>query len=417
MSKDLSAPLTAFRRPAIALLLFGAVVAGLPKRSFGDGDRPSPDVAEIVRGGNQFSCDFYAKINRESGNLFFSPYGISTALAMSYAGARGETARQMAGAMHWDLPAERLHAAMAELQRSLIQTKEDRGYQLHVANRLWRQREGAILPAFLTVARDKYGAAPADLDFANRADESRRTINAWVERHTEGRVTDLIPEGGLGKDTRLVVTNAVYFNADWFSRFDRKQTKQADFRVSAKKAVRVPLMFQKNFFVYKKAKSLKALELPYGTEGALSMVVLLPDQVDGLAKLEADLTADNIRTWTAGLETHDVEVHLPKFQLTTQYNLAAALQALGMKQAFTPGEANLSGIDGTRELFINGAWHKAFIDVNEERTEAAAAGGFGFGGGAIPKAIFRADHPFLFFIRDNRTSAILFLGRVTNPQG
>jgi serpin B len=211
------------------------------------------------------------------------------------------------------------------------------------------------------------------------------------------------------------VTNAVYFNADWFSRFDRKQTKEADFRISASKAVRVPLMFQQNFFVYKKAASLKVLELSYGTEGAASMVVLLPDQAGGLAKLESQLSADNLRKWTAGLETHDVELHLPKFQLTTQNDLAGALQALGMTRAFAPGEADLSGIDGGRELFINGAWHKAFIDVNEERTEAAAAGGFGFGGGAIPKAVFRADHPFSFFIRDNRTGTILFMGRVASP--
>ncbi len=398
------------------MVLTGAAVAGwFPGSTFGDEKRLSPNVAAIVSGGNQFSCDLYAKFTRgESGNVVFSPYSISAAVAMTYAGARGETARQMAGVMHWELPAERVHTAMAELHKSLIRTKVDRGYRLHVANRLWRQREGKILPEFMAIARDRYGAAPVDLDFANRAEESRRTINLWVEKQTEGKVQDLIPPRALD-GTRLVLTNAIYFNADWYWKFDRKQTKQADFRVSAKRAVRIPLMFQKNLFVYKKADSLKVLELAYGAEGAASMVVLLPDQVDGLAKLERQLTADNIRKWTADVATHEVQVYLPKFKLTTQYDLPSAIQALGMTLAFTPGEADLSGIDGTRGLFITGAWHKAFIDVNEERTEAAAAGGFGVGG-PVPEAVFRADHPFVFFIRDNRTGAILFMGRMTNPQ-
>jgi serpin B len=253
-----------------------------------------------------------------------------------------------------------------------------------------------------------------------QTEKARQQINAWVEEQTQGKIRDLIPPGALDSLSRLVLTNAIYFKGDWTKPFDKGDTKDAPFHVTTRQKFDVPMMYQESRFPFWAGESLKILELPYGT-GDLSIMVLLPDEIEGLAKLEARLTDDNLTRWLSGLRREKVRVYLPRFKLTSQFQLASTLKDLGMTLAFLSDEADFSGMDGKQDLFISAVLHKAFVDVNEEGTEAAAATGIVVGATAvlIPKEppVFRADHPFVFLIRDNRTESILFLGRLVNPQG
>ncbi len=239
---------------------------------------------------------------------------------------------------------------------------------------------------------------------------------------TKGKITDLIPAGVLSDMTRLVLTNAIYFKGNWLHQFNKDSTQPAPFHLSATQKVEVPLMFQKERYKFGRAKfgesGLKVLELPYKGE-ELSMVLLLPDETDGLAALEKELTAENLKSWTAKLGKPEVMVFLPKFKMTAEFQLNDVLAKLGMPLAFAPGSADFSGMDGKMDLYISAVVHKAFVDVNEEGTEAAAATGVVFGVTSVPvdPPEFRADHPFVFLIRDNRSGAILFMGRVLDPRG
>lgn len=383
----------------------------------------SPDVAAVVKGSNQFAFDLYTKLrSEEPGNLFFSPQSISTALAMTYAGARGETASQMASVLHFDLPPDKLHPAQAALLSYWNALGKQGNVQLSAANRLWGQDSYHFLDTFIRLLRTEYGAKLELVDFAKSA-AARKAINAWVEKATSGKIKDLIPEGVLDQDTRLVLTNAVYFKGDWEDAFQKSATKPSDFFLSAtEKASDVPLMYQKERFRFHEAKvadgkGVKLLELPYKGK-QLSMVVLLPEAKDGLAELEEHLTADMLDQWINAAKEREVKVWLPKFKMTDEFQLGDVLAAMGMKNAFS-GLADFSGMDGTKGLFISDVIHKAFVDVNEEGTEAAAATGIVLElKAAAPAATpeFRADHPFALVIRDNATGAILFMGRVLDPR-
>jgi serpin B len=380
---------------------------------------PSADVRAVAEDNNRFAFDLYTRLRTgQSDNLFFSTASLSTALAMTYAGARGQTAEQMAQVLHFTLPQEKLHPAFGELPRYWGVGGKGRGYRLVVANRLWGQAGFHFLPGFLGLTREHYGAELAQVDFARRADEARQRINAWVEEQTQDKIRDLIPPGVLGPMTRLVLTNAIYFKGDWTEPFRKELTQVAPFHVSATQNTGVPLMYQQDDLRYWAGDGLKVLELPY-EKGDLAMLVLLPDEIEGLSDVEAKLNTDNLSRWQSGLRKQEVRVHLPRFRLESQFQLADVLKSMGMTRAFTPGEADLTGMSSEQELYVSAVIHKAFVDVNEEGTEAAAATGVEVKttAGILGPAVFRADHPFVFLIRDNRTGSILFLGRLVNPQG
>ena len=382
-------------------------------------DPAAPAATTVARDGNAFAFDLYARLRGEqSGNLFLSPQSISTALAMTYAGARGDTAAQMARTLHFSLPQEQLPAAYASLLQTLNPAGTDRAYRLSIANRLWGQRGEPFLDDFLAVTRRDYGAELGLVDFRGNAEAARGEINAWVLRQTAEKIRDLIPQGVLGPTTRLVLANAIYFRGDWAKQFDKAATTQQPFHVATDRDVTVPLMFAKMRvgFAAHADDGLTVAELPYkGDE--VSMLVLLPDTVDGLSALEAKLSQENVARWTSELRRRDVLVHLPRFSVESSFGLGPTLAAMGMPLPFSDG-ADFSGMNGTRDLSISAVVHKARVDVDEQGTEAAAATGVVVGlSAALPAEppTFRADHPFVFLLRHNPTGAILFMGRVANP--
>ena len=376
------------------------------------------DRTAVVQGDNQFALDLYAKLHGQEGNLFFSPYSISTALAMTRAGALGDTAAEMDKTLHFSLPQEKLHPALAGLIKEINgdPTDKKRGYQLSTANALWGQKDFGFKADYLKLLNDSYGAGLTELDFTTAAEASRKTINSWVEKETHDKIKELLKQSDVKEDTRLVLTNAIYFKGDWVMRFKKDLTKNAPFYLTADKKVNAPLMREKTELNYFDGGTFQALELPY-TGKNLSMVVLLPKKMDGLADLEKDLTADKLAGWIGKLNKQEVNVSLPKFKTTQSMNMRNVLTEMGMSSAFSD-KADLSGMAGTPgQLRISDVIHKAYIDVNEEGTEAAAATAVVvfLGGPPSQAPEFRADHPFLFLIRDNRSDSILFLGRVADP--
>jgi serpin B len=368
----------------------------------------------VVEGNTGFALDLYARLREDSGNLFLSPYSISTALAMTYAGARGETATQMTDVLHFPLERERLHSAFSALESSVKAAGGKPGCSLHVANTLWGQQGYGFLGDFLALTKRHYGAALREVDFQRATEQARQTINAWVEDQTEHKITDLLQRNDLDSITTLVLTNAIYFKGNWASQFDRKRTLDAPFRLNSTETVAVPMMRQSGNFAFAGGDEVDLVELPYQGD-RLSMVLLLPKESGGLANLEESLTRDNLARWLGRLREQPVQVSVPRFNLETRFKLSKVLQAMGMTDAFRPGQADFSGMTGRRELFIDEVIHQAQVEVNEEGTEAAAATAVVMRKGAI--TTFVADHPFLFLIRDKQSGSILFLGRVVNPKG
>lgn len=383
-------------------------------------DPPWPsdsDAAAVVGGNNRFAFDLYARLAAEAdGNLFFSPYSISTALAMTYAGARGNTETEMADTLHFALPQDRLHPALGSVIGDLNGGQRE-GYQLNVANRLWGQQGYGFLPEFLDVTREHYGAELAQVDFIGQTEPTRQTINQWVEEQTQQKIRDLIPAGALTPLTRLVLTNAIYFKSDWKYQFDPELTAEAPFWRTPDEQVNVRMMHQVGELKYAALPTFQMLELPYAAED-VSLLALLPNERDALAELESWLTAETLNQSLEQLTPKKVSVSLPKFGMTQKFGLSSVLASMGMSDAFDPGAADFSGINGEGDLFISGVIHKAFIDLNEEGTEAAAATGVVVGTTSVDPPIpeFRADHPFLFLIRDNRTQSVLFMGRAAEPR-
>jgi serpin B len=417
-----------------ALLVGGSEALALAVRPMpgAPGAEPAPaaPLTGVAGANNAFAADLYGRLAATEGNLFFSPNSIETALTMTYAGARGNTADEMAKVLHLSAigadagnPAE-LHKTFGAFLRDLNAPNgpdgKPRGYQLSVANALWGQKGHNFLQDFLGLVNTSYGAALTDLDFANNAEAARVTINTWVEKQTQQKIQNLIAKGVLDGRTRLVLTNAIYFKGDWTSQFKKDATKDARFNVTADKTVTAPMMNRTGDYAYAEDAALQVLKMPYvGNE--VSMVVLLPKRVDGLADLQKRLTAENLEMWGRGNRSQKVVLTMPKFKLTAQFELAKTLAAMGMTDAFSGGKADFSGIDGQHYLYISNVIHKAYVDVNEEGTEAAAATAIGMRtmGAALPprQIVFKADHPFLFLIRHEKSGAILFMGRVSTPEG
>ena len=397
----------------LALVLSSALIGC---SSIAHADEPTRDTRTIVAGNTAFAVDLYDKLRTQPGNLCFSPYSISTALAMTYGGARDETEEQMAQTLHFNLPADQLHPAFAALAADFTTEQQKGLVKLVEANTLWPQKDFAFRSDYLALCQKYYGTAIKPVDYARHTEAARKTINAWVEAKTNRKIVELLKPGMLDSSNRLVLVNAIYFKGNWASQFESKLTEDKPFHVSPEKTITTPLMRQTHDYHYAELSDLQILEFPY-VGGDLSMLVLLPRQKDGLGNLETELTAQNLATWMANLQSEKVEVFLPKFKITSEFSLADTLGRMGMPDAFIYGRADFSGMDGRQDLYVSAVAHQAFVEVNEEGTEAAAVTAVLMMPGGLPPPlpVFRVDHPFLFLIRDNRNGSVLFMGRVTNP--
>jgi serpin B len=378
----------------------------------------SSDKQIVIEGNNAFALNLYAELSKEEGNLFFSPSSISTALAMTYAGARGNTATQMANTLHFTLSQERLHPAFSELMKDLEADPQRSDYQLSIANALWGQTGYKFYDEFMNITKSYYDAGFKEVDFKNKTEETRQIINSWTEDKTNNKIKDLIKPGILNNFTRLVLTNAIYFKGKWQFQFDAKNTQNSTFTLLNGEEIQVPMMKQTKEFNYIENGMLQIIEMPYVGD-KLSMVILLPKKIDGLKQIEGSLTQGNLNNWLSNLRNREVIVSLPKFKMTSEFELNEVLKSLGMVDAFTM-QADFSGMTPDPiGLYISNVLHKAFVDVNEEGTEAAAATAVVMKLRGImpePKPVFRADHPFIFIIRDMQSGSILFMGRVTDPR-
>jgi len=378
-----------------------------------DSGATASGVKNAVDANNQFAFELYSKIKTPSNqNLLFSPYSISSALAITYEGARGGTADEIQGVFHFPKDDSVRRPAFARLYNAI--NAPNSAYELRTANALWVEKTYPFLLEYTTVASQYYGASATNLDFIRGTESSRVTINNWVEAQTNGKIKDLIPRGAIDSMTRLVITNAVYFKGKWAEQFNETFTKEEDFSTAENKKVKVQMMrLDETTLNYSESGDLQVLELPY-EGGDLSMLLLLPKD-NNLDALESSLSAEKLSELRASLHEEKVYVHIPRFKFETTYDLGSKLSAMGMPRAFTSA-ADFSGMDGTRDLSISKVIHKAFIEVNEEGTEAAAATAVIIRTGSMPYyKTFRADHPFVFVIQEKKTGAVLFVGRVADP--
>ncbi|MBS7611901.1 serpin family protein [Candidatus Bathyarchaeota archaeon] len=372
-------------------------------------------IQNVVNANNQFAFDLYSELSKtERGNIFFSPYSIFSAIAMTYEGARGQTADEIKSVFHFP-EISILRSNFAAIYNS-INRKTD-AYELKTGNALWVQQDYPLLESYISIVEQYYGGKAVNLDFIKETEESRQTINSFIEEQTNGKIKDLIPPGYLDSMTRLILTNAIYFKGTWTWEFDKSETREEDFKITPTQVVKVPMMYMKPdeaVFNYADLGELQILELPYKGE-EISMLILLP--TENLDAIESSLTAEKLNEWRSKMqETKLDEIYLPKFKIDAKYFLKNALSAMGMPTIFSPGKADLSGMSGNRELFVGFVIHQAHIEVNEEGTEAAAATAVGVELTAItPRTVFRADHPFIFIVQQKNTGNILFLGRVVNP--
>jgi serpin B len=383
-------------------------------------DTDSSDLAVLVAGNNAFAFDLYHQLGAED-NLFCSPHSVSLALAMAYAGARAETEEAMAAALHFGLDQDELHAAFRALTEELAsrgqgaQGKDGEGFRLNIVNDIWGQEDYDFLAQFLELLETDYGAELKELDFISAPEESRLTINDWISQQTEGRIEDLIAPGGIDPLTRLVLTNAIYFNAAWMFPFKVEATGDEPFYLLDGGEVSVSMMKQTEYFGYAEGDDYQVVTLPYDG-GELSMLILLPE-IDEFPDFESQLDAERLDAIIADLESQKVLLTMPKFEFRSSFGLKDALSAMGMADAFS-GNADFSGMTGNYELFISDVIHQAFVSVDEAGTEAAAATAV-----IMPTSApeptepieVTIDSPFIFLIRDIETGAIVFLGRVLDP--
>jgi len=384
----------------------------------------NPDLPKLVEGNSQFACDLYTKVAAGGDqNIFLSPYSISTALGMTYAGARGNTEKQMAATLHFDLPQDRLHAAFSSLGAALgvdtppVGEGKPPSFQLVTANGLWKQKNVAFLDAFLAGAKKNYAAELRDADFKTAFEPARLAINDWVANQTLDKIKDLIAPGVLKPNTRMVLANAIYFKAAWQNPFGKAATQDGPFTLGDGKTVQTPLMREKKRLTYFEDDTLQAVQLPY-VRDQLSMLVLVPRKPDGLPALEKQLSAKMFVDITAAAKLRLVDLTLPRFKTTAHFSLADTLAGMGMAEAFSD-DANFSGMTGDQTLYISAVEHQAFVNVDEEGTEAAAATAGVMAGKGAPRpedaVTVKVDRPFFFLVRHNATGAIVFMGRVTNP--
>ncbi len=372
----------------------------------------------IVRGNNAFALDLFSEIAGEKDeaerNIFFSPFSISDALAMTFAGARGETEKQMVKVLHFTLPQKVFHPTFSRLINTMQALSKEKSTRLLIANALWGQKDYKFLPGFVGLINHFYGGGFFPVDYIRHTEETRKRINRWVEEKTSDKIKNLLHRGDIDSSTRLVLTNAIYFKGKWASQFRKKNTRTMPFHESPAKLEKVDMMFQEGRFPYLEEQNLQVLELPY-VGSTLSMVVFLPSKTLGLKKFEKGLNEKKVRDLLSSLRKREVTVYLPRFKLKTRYLLAQTLSKMGMPDAFS-NKADFSGMTGKKDLKISRVIHQAYVEVNEEGTEAAASTGVVMRLKAVMRhPVFRADHPFIFMIIHKETGSILFMGRVMNP--
>jgi serine protease inhibitor len=383
---------------------------------------------EMVSGNSAFALDLYAELRNADGNFLFSPYSVSQALAMTYAGAGGETDTQMAEKLSFTVEQPALHEAFAALNADLVArgtagADPEHGQvarALHIANALWGEQTYPFSEAYNAQLEQSYGTGLHQSDFINAPEETREEINAWVAEQTEDRIQDIVPEGNITPDTRLVLANAIYFYGGWEDTFEPEATEDGDFFLLDGSTVTVPFMFQREHLSYAQGNGFQVIEFPYA-ESDFAFTVILPEDGD-FATVEDGLDSDTLNAALAELASTELLVYLPRFEFEYSASLAPSLQSLGMADAFDPASADFSGmVEGTppEPLYIGDVLHKAFISVDENGTEAAAATVvIGVAGAAPPETEpieVRIDRPFIFAIRDTQTGTLLFIGRVMNP--
>jgi serpin B len=415
------------RHLASWLLLATGLLACDPSGGASLNDKPAPPpsadaVAKLARSSNAFGFDLYQRLRQKPGNLVLSPASITTALTMTWGGARGETAAQMRRVLHLEGTADEVTTTSGQLARSL--QDPSRPIVFRIANQLFGEKTYALLPAYVEKTKEAFGAPVELVDFQKAPERARVRINQWVEDKTEERIKDLIPPGAVVPDTRLVLVNAIYFLGDWMYPFEPQATRPAPFHLSAAAKKDVPTMNQTLGFRIAQRDGVTALEMPY-KGGALSMMLLVPDAVDGLAAVESTLDAKKLEALAGAMQMERVQLALPKFEVNPgeSLSLGADLEALGMPLAFDRQRADFTGIanppDPDHRLVIAKVFHKGFVRVDEKGTEAAAASAVMAirAGAAVmaPPRQLKVDRPFLFLIRDNASGLVLFLGRVSDP--
>ncbi len=370
-------------------------------------------VEAVVKSSNAFATSFMAELlkTHPKNNIFFSPISLFTALSMTYAGAKGKTKEEMENVLHISSLREKVHPAISRIL-SLLESESEKkeGCKLHIANALWGEREFRFLKDFIDTIKKFYGGRFFIVDFKRNVEGARKRINEWIEKETEGKIKNLLKKGDIDPLTRLVITNAIYFKGFWASKFDKKATENMPFYVAPGKSVNVPMMQKEGDFLYGEAEGFKAIELPY-KGGKLSMLIILPCRSNWFTE-----KLPNIGKIASSMRKMKVRIYLPRFKLNTRYYLGKILSSMGMSQAFSD-RADFSGMTGDRSLKISKVIHQAYVSVDEEGTEAAAATGVVMRLKAIMRVpVFKADHPFIFFIKHIPTGEILFMGRVANPK-
>ncbi|XP_064615337.1 leukocyte elastase inhibitor-like [Liolophura sinensis] len=376
------------------------------------------DLSQLTKSMAEFTRNLYNEISKQNPdeNLFFSPFSIATALGMTLAGAKGNTASQIIKALKLTQESDDFHTAFQKLFGEIKTTNA--AYTLSTANNMFVDQKFKVLDEYLKAIQSSFKSHVTNVNFAQDSEGSRSTINTWVDKETNSKIQDLIPSGVLTAQTVIVLVNAIYFKGNWARKFSSDVTHSKPFQLKNDKKIQVDMMYQKAKFPLGRLTELdcQILELPY-VEHDLSMFILLPRRANGLTRLEESLTPAILQSVRSFVSETEVEVHLPKFKLEKGAELSNILEQLWIKDLFAEGVADLSGIDGTKDLYVSNVVHKAFIEVNEEGTEAVAASGF------VPTPLcytmpvqFNADHPFLFFIMHNRTGVILFIGRLSQPQ-
>jgi serine protease inhibitor len=390
-----------------------------------------PVPQNVVKANNSFAVDLYSRLASQPGNLFFSPYSIENVLAMSWAGARGETASQMARVMHLSISQDAAAAEFAALTKTLalagqpvtgisdsVQARSAIPFQLSIATSLWCREGHPFLDRFLTTAKEDYGASIYHVDFSNAHNLAYHSIDDWIAKQTRGKIEHAIPSDTIDARTRLVLANTIYLKARWEHEFKKEFTHVAPFQPIRGSKISVPMMNTEDSFFYSETDEAQVLEMPYLFDKA-SMVVILPKKVDGLPSVEGALTNSKLEQLLARGQLITVKVSFPRFKSNSAFDIIPALREIGMTKAFSLPEADFTGIDGTNDLFISSVLHQAFVDVDEEGTEAIAATEVTFAKGLIDiqdqTVTFVADHPFLFIIRHSQTGAILFMGRLETP--
>jgi len=375
------------------------------------------DLGTVSRGINKFSFDLYKKLKDENKekNLFYSPASISIALAMTYAGARGNTEKQMADVLNFTLPQDRLHSAYSKLIENLKSAKD---YELSIANALWLQKDYKLLQEFLNIMGKYYKGGFNEVDYIGDPQGARIKINDWVSKETKEKIKDILQPGDITKLTRLVITNAIYFKGKWLTEFDKEFTRDEDFYLINGQKTKVKMMYQENRFNYYENNDLQLLEMPYKGD-KVSMVIILP-KTGKFVTVENMIDEKKLQELINNTTKIKVKAYIPRFKFTQRFDLSEDLSKMGMEDAFDENKADFSGINGRKnDLYISKVIHKTFVEVNEEGTKAAAATAVIIFTKSAPiieePVIFKADHPFIFLVRDKEAGSILFMGRVMDP--